>query len=948
MKNKPFIIGGIIACVLIIGGIIGFILAKGNSGNESLDGIEPVAFEEVSEDDAISEKEYMALLNEAFNYEDSIEYSDNKITGKAAVAKGVDRLGPAYREYLLDGTEDTSETRFDLVEKKGVLSKEFEDAYLSSTQAEALIKNFTALATIEDYHVSVSKYEAAEGVVDGSDWTATYYTSHEDGTEEALIEIKGDAPSVGEKLIYKDTVGVLRGGTISAIEKRDGDIYDVLTTKPASLDDLLTDYTVAGYVDWSQVAALNTEDGTQVLDTSGVPNYSFVSTNKDKGVKTTVTVTGTVSISNASSDDAEAGLEVTGFKIGDKDYSYLCDAFNSAKESYENISELADDADDEETDDEDAGDEDTGEEDSSKVDIEISLEDFQLYAYANKEGGFYYECLYKPVLKMGDAKINYSFDLPAIPIPLGIAKIDLALGLHADMEMENIDVVITTENPTGSILVFDENGYSNTEEKAKIVSYFENGSTNEEAATVTLTSGVTLKASLTILEVSVIDPKIDFYAKLSAEQLEIVPGFENACWEANVVGPMIDFYITDDESESLASYIADSLIKLNIIEGTKIPLLTEANTFSLYYHLEFDDSPMIKEDPNHDASVCTHVAADGSRSKIRRHVDYTLPKSIDEIDIDKKTAKLYQDFLDGKVTASVVKDNNYPDAFEDVNKEYSFDDLYNDTLKDHSKKCEDWDFEKDYYDYSITNNRIEYIDAGKDDNPEMIITFSRKSLNYDSSGDWARVILRNNDGKPEICYRYVISLYSGDGSDTGADIYYNGMIYDTYSGVNYGGYSCGYIDSDGVYCDWYKYSTITVTNGMYTSTGEYKPIFDDDNTWGIVGIHIPPYDDDNEADSAYSYICPNIGTWEEPDKNQISIGDDPALIFETNSDYKANFDAFAKGMANFRELQKDNDGYSFYKEYGYFNEVLSIAKSKELVEEQRQKIGLTDDIYYVD
>ena len=107
MKNKPFIIGGIIACVLIIGGIIGFILAKGNSGNESLDGIEPVAFEEVSKDDAISEKEYMALLNEAFNYEDSIEYSDNKITGKAAVAKGVDRLGPAYREYLLDGTEDT-------------------------------------------------------------------------------------------------------------------------------------------------------------------------------------------------------------------------------------------------------------------------------------------------------------------------------------------------------------------------------------------------------------------------------------------------------------------------------------------------------------------------------------------------------------------------------------------------------------------------------------------------------------------------------------------------------------------------------------------------------------------------------------------------------------------------------------------------------------------------
>lgn len=939
MKNKPFIIGEIIAGVLIIGGIIGFILAKGNSGNESLDGIEPVAFEEVSEDDAISEKEYMALLNEAFNYEDSIEYSDNKITGKDAVAKGVDRLGPAYREYLLDGTEDTPETRFDLVEKKGVLSKKFKDAYLSSTQAEALIKNFTALATLEDYHVSVSKYEAAEGVVDGSDWTASYYAEHEDGTEEALLEIKGDAPSVGEKLIYKDTVGVLRGGIISAIEKRDGNIYNVLTTKPQSLDDLLTDYTVAGYVDWSQVAALNTEDGTQVLASSNVPNYSFVSTKKDKGIKTTVTVTGELTIKNNSSDGEDVEFKVTGFEIGGKDYSYLCETFNVTKDYVESL-EKKDDSKDDSNEKE--------REKSSTVTIEMSLEDFQLYAYANKSDGLYYECLYKPVLKMGDASVNFAADMPPIPVPLGIAEIELALGIHADLEMENIGITISTEDRIGTVISIDENGYSKKYEEHKIVTNFEDEGLDDGDATVTFSGGVAPKATLKVAKFPLIAPKVDFYFQISAEQLDVVPGYETACWEAKAVGPLIDFYVTDDGDFSAAFLLAQSLKGAGIVEGTKIPILSEEDTIRLYYHLEFDDSPMIKEDPNHDASVCTHVAADGSRSKIRRHVDYTLPKSIDEIDIDKKTAKLYQDFLDGKVTASVVKDNNYPDAFEDVNKEYSFDDLYNDTLKNHSKKCEDWDFEKDYYDYSITNNRIEYIDAGKDDNPEMIITFSRKSLNYDSSNDWARVILRNNDGKPEICYRYVISLYSGDGGDTGADIYYNGMIYDTYSGVNYGGYSCGFIDSDGVYCDWYKYSTITVTNGMYTSTGEYEPIFDDDNTWGIVGIHIPPYDDDNEADSAYSYICPNIGTWEEPDRNQISIGEDPALIYDTNSDYKANFDAFAKGMANFRELQKDNDGYSIYKEYGYFNEVLSIAKSKELVEEQRQKIGLTDDIYYVD
>lgn len=597
MKNKPFIIGGIIAGVLIIGGIIGFILAKGNSGNESLDGIEPVAFEEVSEDDAISEKEYMALLNEAFNYEDSIEYSDNKITGKDAVAKGVDRLGPAYREYLLDGTEDTPETRFDLVEKKGVLSKKFKDAYLSSTQAEALIKNFTALATIEDYHVSVSKYEAAEGVVDGSDWTASYYAEHEDGTEEALIEIKGDAPSVGEKLIYKDTVGVLRGGIISAIEKRDGNIYNVLTTKPQSLDDLLTDYTVAGYVDWSNVDAINTEDGAQVLDSSNVPNYSFVSTKKDKGIKTTVTVTGELTKKNNSSDGKGFEFKVTGFEIGGKDYSYLCETYNVTKDYVESL-EKQDDSNEKER------------EKSSTVTIEMSLEDFQLYAYANKSDGLYYECLYKPVLKMGDASVNFAVDMPSIPVPLGIAEIELALGIHADLEMENIGIAISTEDRIGTVISIDENGYSKKYEEHKIVTNFEDEGLDDGNATVTFSGGVAPKATLKVAKFPLIAPKVDFYFQISAEQLDVVPGYETACWEAKAVGPLIDFYVTDDGVFSAALLLAQSLKGAGIVEGTKIPILSEEDTNRLYYHLEFDDSPMIKEDPKHDASVCTHEAKD--------------------------------------------------------------------------------------------------------------------------------------------------------------------------------------------------------------------------------------------------------------------------------------------------------------------------------------------------
>ena len=446
MKNKAFIIGGIIAGVLIIGGIIGWRLLSGTSGNGNLDGIEPVAFEEVSEDDAISEKEYMALLNEAFSYEDTLEYSDSKITGKEAVVKGVDRLGPAYREFLLDGKEDTPETRFELVQKKGVLSEKFAEAYINATQAEALIKNFTSLMKLEDYHVSVAKYEVAENVVDGTEWIASYYSLHEDGSEEALIEIKGDVPSVGEKIIYKDTVGVLRGGVITAIEKRDGDTYDVLTTQPESLDDLITDYTVAGYVDWSNVDALNTEDGAQILDSSSVPNYSFVSTKKDKGINTTVTVTGELTIKNNSSDGEDVEFKVTGFEIGGKDYSYLCETYNVTKDYVESL-EKQDDSNEIER------------EKSSTVTIEMSLEDFQLYAYANKSDGFYYECLYKPVLKMGDASVNFAVDMPSIPVPIGIAEIELALGIHADLEMENIGIAISTEDRIGTVISIDENGY---------------------------------------------------------------------------------------------------------------------------------------------------------------------------------------------------------------------------------------------------------------------------------------------------------------------------------------------------------------------------------------------------------------------------------------------------------------------------------------------------------
>ncbi|MBE5920450.1 MAG: hypothetical protein E7272_11505 [Pseudobutyrivibrio ruminis] len=893
MKNKPFIIGGIIACVLIIGGIIGFILAKGNSGNESLDGIEPVAFEEVSEDDAISEKEYMALLNEAFNYEDSIEYSDNKITGKDAVAKGVDRLGPAYREYLLDGTEDTPETRFDLVEKKGVLSKKFKDAYLSSTQAEALIKNFTALATIEDYHVSVSKYEAAEGVVDGSDWTATYYTSHEDGTEEALIEIKGDAPSVGEKLIYKDTVGVLRGGIISAIEKRDGNIYNVLTTKPQSLDDLLTDYTVAGYVDWSNVDAINTEDGAQVLDSSNVPNYSFVSTKKDKGIKTTVTVTGELTKKNNSSDGKDVEFKVTGFEIGGKDYSYLCETYNVTKDYVESLKKQGNSKEIER---------------EKSVTIEMSLEDFQLYAYANKSDGLYYECLYKPVLKMGDASVNFAVDMPSIPVPLGIAEIELALGIHADLEMENIGIAISTEDRIGTVISIDENGYSKKYEEHKIVTNFEDEGLDDGNATVTFSGGVAPKATLKVAKFPLIAPKVDFYFQISAEQLDVVPGYETACWEAKAVGPLIDFYVTDDGDFSAAFLLAQSLKGAGIVEGTKIPILSEEDTNRLYYHLEFDDSPMIKEDPKHDASVCTHVAADGSRTKIRRHVDYTLPKSIDEIDLDSETKSLYDSFLNGTGELTIYNCSYIADGTK-----YNINDLINVLYNN----LDEFDRERCSYD----DVYVKYLDLGKDGQYEMLASFKFNCTLYDSNNTY-NYIIKNYDGELRTCYapRDISSLTRG------YDIYYfNGLMYDSGSGgAGNSSYSFSYIDKDGQYHTWYHGNCTFVNDG----SSEVQVDWPDDYCMCYEEICFG--EDIYTEDKENTYYLPTKGLGLMEFADELPTDGYGVDIYKVDKDYLDNYMTYIDCFNSF-DLQ-----------------AVTLDELANKIQEQRQKIGLTDDIYYID
>ena len=90
----------IIAIVLVIclgvGGFFGykFYKNKKNSSEKAAEQeaekveIEEIEFVPVSEEDALSEAQWMELLNTAFEFTDYTEYSDDKINGTYAITTG--------------------------------------------------------------------------------------------------------------------------------------------------------------------------------------------------------------------------------------------------------------------------------------------------------------------------------------------------------------------------------------------------------------------------------------------------------------------------------------------------------------------------------------------------------------------------------------------------------------------------------------------------------------------------------------------------------------------------------------------------------------------------------------------------------------------------------------------------------------------------------------------
>lgn len=149
-----------------VGGFFGYKFYKNKKGAgdnaaeqaaENAD-IEEIEFVPVSEEDALSQAQWMKMLNEAFQFTDYTEYNSDKINGSFAVATGFEKLGGACLDFYLEGKENTLENKCSVAVDLGLIDENYVDSYIGQEQATALIENLKALLEAGDYHVEKTKW----------------------------------------------------------------------------------------------------------------------------------------------------------------------------------------------------------------------------------------------------------------------------------------------------------------------------------------------------------------------------------------------------------------------------------------------------------------------------------------------------------------------------------------------------------------------------------------------------------------------------------------------------------------------------------------------------------------------------------------------------------------------------------------------------------------------
>ncbi|SES76557.1 hypothetical protein SAMN02910413_0808 [Pseudobutyrivibrio sp. C4] len=628
MKKYVKIIIAIAVTVAVgVGGFFGYRFYKQHKNDnevieekETKPEVEEIMFVPVSEDEALSEKEWMALLNEALQYTDYTEYSDEKITGSEAVFSGMKKLGGACLDYYLDGNECSSETTDAIAKEKKLIEEDYLTSYIGEEQAKALINNLKALQVSEDYHVEKNDVVLADGVIDGKEWQVDYYKHIEEEVESTdeenpstTIEQKDEViastgnyePQVDDRIVYLDQYGIMHGGQVISVESRDGNKYDILTKPVETQEDLVDTYTVSGYVDWSIVTAMSSNES------AFNPTISMCATGEGSQESTTTDMV----ISGSGGTD---GISVDSVTLGGVSIYEADDDEEEEDAEEDEEGESQDNEDSKEVDDNKKEDKDEKKESEISKEVsaggnfEITLKNLQIYAYVKDDEDVSFEISFEPAVMIDGIEAEAEIDLPNIPLGIGVlsADIDPQIAISADLGVslgfgaEQPVCISSHSDPSGTAKSCNENAV-----KCKLAN---TDCIDADVDNTSVTLGFNLGVDLTLCEfINVADPNVTTSFVAVGKQLEKHKGYDIPCFEMKLAGPLIELDLSSEDS-LLGYFLTEANVQssfaLNGINDDEKLLLAK------YFHLEFEPLNVI-QDPNGNASVCTHISDDVDHSK---------------------------------------------------------------------------------------------------------------------------------------------------------------------------------------------------------------------------------------------------------------------------------------------------------------------------------------------
>ena len=626
-KYIKIIIAIAVTVAVSVGGFFGYRFYKQHKNDnevvedkETKPEVEEIKFVAVSDDEALSEKEWMALLNEALQYTEYTEYSDEKITGSEAVFSGMKKLGGACLDYYLDGNECSSETTDAIAKEKKLIEEDYLTSYIGEEQAKALINNLKALQVSEDYHVEKNDVVLADGVIDGKEWQVDYYKHIEEEVEstdeenpsttieqkDEVIASTGDyEPQVDDRIVYLDQYGIMHGGQVIAVESRDGNKYDILTIPVETQEDLVDTYTVSGYVDWSIVTAMSSKES------AFNPTISMCATGEGSQESTTTDMV----ISGSGGTD---GISVDSVTLGGVSIYEADDDEEEEDAEEDEEGESQDNEDSKEVDDNKIEEKDEKKESEISKEVsaggnfEITLKDLQIYAYVKDDEDVSFEISFEPVVKIDGIEAEAEIDLPNIPLGIGVlsADIDPKIAISADLGVslgfgaEQPVCISSHSDPSGTAKSCNENAV-----KCKLAN---TDCIDADVDNTSVALGFNLGVDLTLCEfINVADPNVTASFVAVGKQLEKHKGYDIPCFEMKLAGPLIELDLSSEDS-LLGYFLTEANVQssfaLNGIDDDDKLLVAK------YFHLEFEPLNVIK-DPNGNASVCTHYDGEIDHSK---------------------------------------------------------------------------------------------------------------------------------------------------------------------------------------------------------------------------------------------------------------------------------------------------------------------------------------------